>query len=150
MSLASLTKRPVQTVDPSRTLIEAARLMCKHSVGALVVTDATGVTPIGILTDRDLVWMVAEGLEPKKAEVGQFVQGELQTALVTESLADVARKMRDHGVRRLPIVDQERRLLGIVSLDDLIVLIGRELADVATTIGGELDHERQIGSRMRS
>jgi CBS domain-containing protein len=149
MSLAELTQKPVLTVKPTETVTTAARLMCDHSVGALVVTDDSGVTPLGIITDRDLVWMVAEGLDPKVAQVGQFVRSPLQMARVSDSLERVARTMRAHGVRRLPIVDSEQRLIGLVSLDDLRVLLGRELADLAGVVTGEIEHERGIGAARR-
>jgi CBS domain-containing protein len=146
MSLAQLTQQPVHTVQASSTVAEAARLMCIHSVGALVITDATEVTPLGIITDRDLVWMVSEGLDPRTATVDQYVRATLHSVCVTASLSDVTRAMREHGVRRLPIVDTEGRLLGIVALDDVLVLLGRELADVAAAITGELKQERPIGA----
>ena len=138
MSLTELTRKPVHSVQPADTVARAARLMCDHSVGALIITDATGVTPLGVITDRDLVWMIAEGLDPQVAEVGQFVHAPLHTARVTDSLSDVTRKMCEHGVRRRPIVDQEARLIGLVSLDDVLVLLGRDLADAAGAITGEV------------
>lgn len=144
MSLANLTQRPVRTIQATDTVAEAARLMCQYSVGALVITDASRVTPIGIITDRDLVWMVSEGWNPQEARVGQFVGAPLQTVRVTDSLSDAIRKMGEHGVRRLPIVNGESRLLGLVSLDDIVVLLGRQMADTAAAITGELDHERHV------
>jgi len=74
------------------------------------------------------------------------VRSSLQTVHVSDSLSDATKKMRESGVRRLPIVDQESRLLGIVSLDDILVLLGRELADVAATITSEFEHERRISA----
>lgn len=146
MSLAQLTQQPVQTVQASSTVAEAARLMCIHSVGALVITDATEVTPLGVITDRDLVWMIAEGLDPQTATVDQFVRSPLHSVCVTESLSDVTKAMREHGVRRLPILDPEGRLLGVVALDDILLLLGRELADVAAAITGELRQEHRLGA----
>jgi CBS domain-containing protein len=148
MSLAALTRKPVYTVQPAETVAKAARLMCDHSVGALVITDESGVTPLGVITDRDLVWLIAEGFDPQVAAVGQFVHSPLHTARVTDSVSEVARKMQEYGVRRLPIVDQEARLIGMVSLDDVLVVLGRELGDVARTITGELAHERRIGAAL--
>jgi CBS domain-containing protein len=147
MSLAALTQKPVYTVQPTETVARAARLMCDHSVGALVITDESGVTPLGVITDRDLVWLIAEGFDPQAA-VGQFVHSPLHTARVTDSLSEVTRKMQEHGVRRLPIVDQEARLIGMVSLDDVLVVLGRELAEVAGAISGELARERRIGAAL--
>jgi CBS domain-containing protein len=149
MPLTELTQKDVHTVQPGDTIAAAARLMCDKSVGALVIVDESGVTPLGVITDRDLVWMIAEQLDPQVAEVGQFVHAPLHTARVTDSLSDVTRKMREHGVRRLPIVDQEARLVGLVSLDDVLVLLGRELADTAGAITGEFTGERRIAAARR-
>ena len=146
MSLAQLTLAPVRTIQQSATMAAATRLMCDQSVGALVITDASGITPLGVITDRDLVWMIAEGLDARQATVDQFVRSSLQTVRVSDSLSDATKKMRESGVRRLPILDQESRLLGLVSLDDILVLLGRELADVAAAITSELEHERRIGA----
>jgi len=146
MSLVELTQKPVFTVRRAETVAQAARVMCDRAVGALVITDDSGSTPLGVITDRDLVWMVSEGLDPKVAVVGQFIQSPLHTARVTDSLSDVTAKMSEHGVRRLPIVDQEDRLIGLVSMDDVLVLLGREMAAVATTITGELAREHRAAA----
>jgi RNA polymerase-binding protein DksA len=146
MFLTDLPRRPVHTVRPSTTVAAAARLMCTRSVGALVVTDDSEQTVLGVITDRDLVWMVSEGLDPKIATVDEFIRGPLVTARVTDGLADVTAKMRAAGVRRLPVLDPENRLVGLVSLDDILVLLGREVSDVTAAITTELAHERAIGA----
>ncbi|MDJ0851047.1 MAG: CBS domain-containing protein [Myxococcota bacterium] len=144
MSLLALTRKEVLTVEPHTTLLGAARTMMEHSVGALVVSDASGEVATGIVTDRDLLYMVSEGLDPKETTVACFVQEELQTVSVGDSLSDVTAAMRKHGVRRLPILDTEGRLAGLVSFDDILMVLGRELADLAGAVGEELDHERRM------
>jgi CBS domain-containing protein len=146
MSLTELLRRPVFTVRQSATVATAARLMCTRSVGALVITDDSDETPLGVITDRDLVWMVSEGLDATVATVDEFLRGPLVTASVGDDLAAVTGKMRAAGVRRLPVLDAERRLVGLVSLDDVLVELGRELSDVAAAIGGELAHEGAISA----
>ena len=146
MSLAKLVRRPVHTVDSSCTIVEAARRMRDNVVGALVITEPSRSTPLGIITDRDLVVMVAEGLDPREAAVSQFLRLPLQTATITDGLPEVTRKMRDYGIRRLPILDTEGRLAGLVALDDVLVFLGEEMADVAAAIRGELDHERELSA----
>ena len=66
MSISDLMRTPVETVQGSCTIADAARAMLKHSVGALVIADASR-RPTGIVTDRDLVTMISEGLDPKQA-----------------------------------------------------------------------------------
>lgn len=144
MSLVELANRPLRTVEGSCTVREAARRMVEHAVGALVITDASGTTPLHIITDRDLVVMLAEELDPDRATVDCLAHKPLETIPVGAGLAEAARKMRDAGVRRLPIVDAERRLVGIVSLDDILVALGREMGDVERAIRSEIAHEREV------
>lgn len=145
MFLNDVLKTQVATVEPGFTLLEAARRMIHRNVGALVLIDDRS-QPVGIITDRDLVVLLAEGVDPSQATIGCFAGQMLQTASVVDSIRDVTEKMRKHGVRRLPVVDSEGRLAGIVALDDILVLLGRELADVAETIENELSHERIMAS----
>ena len=142
MDLIELASRDVRTVDVSCTLLEAARQMSEHSVGALVITDESGDVPIGILTDRDVVMLLARGVDPQTETVAPLTRRKLETLEPGEGLQHVAHKMRKHAVRRLPIVDAEGRLAGIVSMDDILVLLGRGMADVAMAVEGELRHER--------
>lgn len=148
MSLLEFTRKPVVTVHPQTTVLGAARKMMEHCVGALVIADGDGASPRGIITDRDLLYLVSESLDPKQATVGCFVQEELCTVSVGDSLSDVTASMRKHGVRRLPVTDLEGRLVGLVSLDDILVVLGREMSDVAGTVSEELEHERRI-ERLR-
>jgi signal-transduction protein with cAMP-binding, CBS, and nucleotidyltransferase domain len=98
------------------------------------------------VTDRDLVVILAEGLDPDEATVECLAFRPLRTIGPGASLADAARAMREAGVRRLPIVDLEGRLVGLVSLDDVLVALGREVADVQRAISGELGRERGVAS----
>ncbi len=147
MSLLSVIRRPVVTVGPSCTVRDAARRMMAKSVGALVVTELSGATPTGIVTDRDLVALVAEGVDPDTATVACLAQSRLETVFTDQGVRDVTDRMHKHGVRRLPVTDRSGRLVGIVSLDDILVLLGREMADVAETIQEEISRERARAGR---
>lgn len=147
MSLENLMQKSVCTVDRSTTLVEAARQLMRHSVGALVITDPSDAKPVGIITDRDLVAMIAKDLDPQKTSVDWFSQPPLETARIDDDIEAVAVKMREAGVRRLPVLDAGGRLAGIVSLDDVLVLLGRELADVASAVETSLVQEHAVGSR---
>ncbi len=141
MSLVQLAQKGVHTVQPGATITEAACAMMRHSVGALVVTDASETTPTGVLTDRDLVAMIAKGHDPSTTSIDCLPRPPVQTVSVSEGIRDVAAKMRASAVRRLPIVDAEGHLIGLVSFDDVLVLLGNEMADIASTIETELAHE---------
>jgi len=141
MSLTKFTQRTVHTVDRSGNVVDAARKMIEASVGALVITDPKAVAPVGIVTDRDLLVVVAEGMDLGQTKVSDLMRSPLYTVSIDESLGEVTEKMRKHGIRRLPIVDSEGRLIGIVSLDDILTLLGHEMSDVARTIESEIVHE---------
>lgn len=136
MSLADLMKTPVQTISTSGTIAEAARKMVEHSVGALVIAESASSKPIGIVTDRDLVRMISEGLEPDKATVDALIRPPLVTASLDDDLSAITEKMHKAGVRRLPVIGPDGLLAGVVSLDDILVLLGRELSE----IGREASH----------
>lgn len=142
MSLVRFTQRLVQTVEGSCVLVEAARRMIQKSVGALVITDASGTDPIGIITDRDLVVLIAEGLDPNEATVGALSKAPLASVSVNATLREVTDLMHKHGVRRLPIIDAQGQLAGLVSLDDVLVELSHELSDAAGAISEEISHER--------
>ncbi len=142
MDLIELAAREVETVEPDCTLLDAARRMVECSVGSLVITEPGSERPIGIVTDRDLVVLLASGADPKTGTVAPLTERGLETATAGEGCQQAAHRMRKHGIRRLPIVDAEGRLAGIVSLDDLLVLFGRGMADLAIAVEGELQHER--------
>jgi CBS domain-containing protein len=150
MSLEMLTRRPVRAIHPTSTVTEAAREMVEFSVGALVITEPDDGTPVGIVTDRDLVILVADGCDPRTTTVQSLARCPVRKVNVKESLHDVIRQMHHHGVRRLPIVDEEERLIGMVSLDDVILLLGHEMADLAGTIERELVQEATaMGARAK-
>ena len=150
MSLEKFSRKPVRTVGPACTVVEAAREMIEFSVGALVITDPTDGSPVGIITDRDIVVLVAQGSDPRQIPVSGLARSRVQTVSVDQSLHDAARTMREHGVRRLPIVDKTGRLAGIVTLDDLIVLLGQEMADLAETIEtGIVREAAAMGARAK-
>ncbi|HSK60617.1 MAG TPA: CBS domain-containing protein, partial [Actinomycetospora sp.] len=113
-----LTPNPV-TIESDRTVREAAELMRSSDIGDVVVVD--GGRPVGIVTDRDLVVRVlATGGDPDDA-VRTACSTDLVTAAPGDSLEDASRLMRQHDLRRLPVVDGGGALVGIVSLGDLAI-----------------------------
>jgi CBS domain-containing protein len=137
MSLARF-KVPLATVSPRETVELAARTMRDRGVGCLLVQD--GGRFAGIVTDRDLVIRVlAEGIDPTSARVADFVTYGAITASIHEDLETAADRMRLHGIRRLPILDDDGRAVGIVTADDLLMLLGRELSSVCESIQNRSD-----------
>lgn len=117
MKVRDVMSREVTVANPSETIQEVARTMARLDVGALPVCDADRI--IGMVTDRDIVVRaVAEGLPPG-TPVGQVVTHEVKYVFDDEDVDEVAENMADLQVRRLPVVNRDKRLVGIVSLGDI-------------------------------
>ena len=128
----------VVTAEEQETVRMAACRMRDFHVGCLVVTH--GARPVGLVTDRDVVMrVVAEGLDPETTLVGAIMTRDATTLLRTSGIAVAARTMRDLGVRRLPIVDEEGRVTGIVTADDLTSVFSNGLADVTRGIAENVE-----------
>jgi CBS domain-containing protein len=141
-TLASLCKQPVQVVIPGTTIRAAAELMREHHVGALIVTgeDGGASKPQGILTDRDIVvGIVALGLDPNVFLIDDLLDRPLTVARAEQSVHDGLKLMKAKGVRRLPLVDKDGNLAGIVTLDDLFGELARDMSRASDIV------EREIG-----
>ena len=127
------------------TVAVAAKLMREDHVGSIIVVDRTdnGLRlPLGIVTDRDLVVeVIAVGLDPETITVGDIMAPELSTIVASKDTSAAVRLMRVKGVRRLPVVNDAGRLLGIVSFDDLIQVFADDLLELARTPGLEQSRE---------
>jgi CBS domain-containing protein len=138
--------RDVIVTGRETTILEAARLMRTHHVGNVIIIDKKdNVTkPVGILTDRDIVIeVVAAALEPASLTVGAVMGQELVTASEEQGVFETIQQMRLKGIRRIPIVDKQGGLIGVVSVDDLIEMIADELGGIAELMQRERKHEAQ-------
>ena len=127
-------------------ILEAARLMRQHHTGNLIVVDDPhgDRIPVGIVTDRDIVVEVlANELDPAKTTVTQIMSAKLVIAGGAEDISDALARMRLHGVRRLPVVDHDGSLMGIVTLDDMLRLHAAQAAALADVVSKEQDHEHR-------
>ncbi len=133
----------VAVVEPDTTALMAAQLMRHHHIGSLVVVDTTQESrPMGILTDRDLVLaLMAEGLDPALFTAGDIMSVELVLAKPEMDAMDAVELMRAHRLRRLVVVDDAGRLVGIVTMEDVLELLTRELSNLATGVLGARDRE---------
>jgi CBS domain-containing protein len=118
MKIADLMTRDPQTIGPDETLRRAAELMDELDVGLLPVCE--GGRLIGVVTDRDItVRATAAGRPPEEATVADVMTSDLRWCFETEDVADAERLMREAQIRRLPVLDEDRRLVGVLSLGDL-------------------------------
>lgn len=147
MNVGEACNREVVIMRADGPLLEAARLMREHHVGDVVLVEEReeGRVPVGIVTDRDLVVEVlAEELDATKLLVRDVVAAPLITALEEEPVEDVVKRMRRHGVRRIPVVNREGTLEGILALDDVVELLAETLGDLAFLVSKEQRKEREL------
>lgn len=133
MNVGTLVRRDPETVTPGVTCAQAAQRMRDAGVGSLVVIDQG--RPLGVVTDRDLVVrVIAAGKDPAKLPVGEAMSERPMFVTETTDLVAVLQLMRDMSVRRVPVVDARREVIGVVSLDDVVLALSSHLAAVADLI----------------
>ena len=132
MSLQRFARKEMVVARPDETVAQVAARMKEGHVGAIVVVDDGG--PIGIVTDRDLVTRVlAQGASPA-TKIAMVMTTKPETLRVDAMLDEAVTRMKERGVRRLPLVDGEGHLVGMVALDDLIVLLAAEQTALANAV----------------
>jgi CBS domain-containing protein len=135
MALSTLLTRKPVTAGPKSSLAQVGTLMEKENVGAVVVTE--GNRPVGIVTDRDLALAVCvRGTSPQD-NVQKVMTCPVATISKDEGVFSATQQMMEHAVRRLPVVDENGALVGLVALDDLFLLLSRELQGMAEGIKAE-------------
>ncbi|WP_437671103.1 CBS domain-containing protein [Sorangium sp. So ce131] len=126
------------SAELTESVTDVARRMREFRVGCVVVTH--GARAIGIVTDRDLVLRVmAEARDPATTVVSDVVTYDPTTLQQTDSIETALRLMRERGVRRLPIVRHDGKVTGIVTADDLTVMLAAELSDLGAGIRGNVE-----------
>jgi CBS domain-containing protein len=137
MNIEGMCAHSIVTADRSRTLQECAALMGENHVGSVLVTEEApgGPQAVGIVTDRDLVVeAMARGLAPAQASIGQITARRLVTVPSTASIDEAIQVMKREGVRRLLVAAPDRRLVGIISMDNLLDALAGEIAGIAQAI----------------
>ena len=130
----------VQAVEPSLALRAAAEMMQTLEVGALPVCE--GGRLVGMITDRDItVRCVALGLDVDTAVVSDVMSTDVQFCTAEQDTQEVMRVMGDKQVRRLPVVDVDRKLVGIVSLADLALRQPGQIDDTMREISAPTDED---------
>jgi CBS domain-containing protein len=109
--------RDAATIAPTQTLREAAKMMDELNVGALPVCDGTAL--LGMLTDRDIVVRAVSAGVPPSERIEGVVSGPPIWCFEDDDLDAVRQKMADAQIRRMPVVDREKRLVGMLSLGDI-------------------------------
>lgn len=134
MPISDIAVRNVVTVTRATPIREVAQAIRHCHVGAVVVVEEENgaKTPVGVLTDRDIVVaVVAQGLDSAPLSAGDVMSPDPICITADAGVLDAVNRMRIHGVRRLPVVDQHGLLVGIVAVDDLLHLLSDELSRLA-------------------
>ena len=148
MLVGEYCNREVVVVGAEDSVLEAARVMREYHVGDVVIVEEKygKQSPIGIMTDRDIVLeIVAEGADPETIRVGDAMSFDLVKVNHDDDLMHAIETMRDKGVRRVPVVDANDVLVGILSVDDLLDLFSEIMIDIAHLV----DRQRRRESQTR-
>ena len=144
MPIGEFCNREVVYVTRETSIPEAAKLMRQYHVGDLVVVDEVNGkrVPVGIVTDRDIVIeIISQSLDLNEFNVGDIMSPQLISAQEKEGVFETIQLMRAKGIRRIPVVNQEGGLEGIVSADDILDLLAEEMAELAKVAPREQERE---------
>jgi CBS domain-containing protein len=140
MTVKRICVKSVDYATPEESVWRAAERMHQRAVGMLVVVD-TDQRPIGVLTDRDIVErVVAQQRDAGRTRVSEVMTLTPATVHEDATIESAISMMRSHSVRRLPVVDDQRQLTGIVSLDDILSLLAEELTEVGRLLEKQTPH----------
>lgn len=133
MNVADIMTKDVKTADASQTFADVASVLRDNKISSVIVMG--NGEPAGIVTERDIVNLVAEGTDPTKAKVGERMTTDLATVGPGADITEAARIMADRGIRHLPVVERGK-LAGVISIRDLTqwaigeITGGHELPDL--------------------
>lgn len=147
MTVGEICNRNVVVAPKTEMIVDAAKRMRTSHVGDLVVIENRNGRhfPIGIVTDRDIVISVVAG-DPDHINyllVSDVMSDDLVTVREHESIEAALKKMEEHGVRRLPIVDADGMLVGILTLDDILQYFTGQQSELVALVAREQRRERQ-------
>ena len=146
MNAGELCNREVVIVNRDQTILDAAKLMREYHVGDVVVVEKQkeANVPVGILTDRDIVIKIlAQDLDAGKVQIGDTMSFDLLTALEDDEILETVKRMRGRGVRRIPVVNAQGGLEGIIAVDDLVDLLAEQMAELVALISSEQRQEQK-------
>ena len=149
MKIGDICAREVVCTAADTPVAAAAKLMRQYHVGDVVVTQNHGGkrVPSGIITDRDIVLgVLAPELAADTITVGDIMCTELMTAEEIEDVFDAIQRMRAKGIRRMPVVDADGGLAGMVSLDAIFEILAEQITELARLIAREQLREQHSGT----
>jgi CBS domain-containing protein len=147
MFIGEICNRNVVIATRDTSVTELAQLMREHHVGSIVITEAQNECniPVGIITDRDLVIeLLSKDIDTKSISAGDVMSNELVSVRDTNHVYDTLKLMRGKGIRRMPVVNDENVLIGILTVDDLLDVVISELDDIVNIVAIEQKREKHL------
>lgn len=141
-----LCNRTVVIARRNEPVSEIAQRMLDHHVGSIVVVDETDGkrVPVGIVTDRDIVCAIVAGSrDARNTPIEEVMSADLVKAWEDDDAADAIKRMRSYGIRRLPVVNDDEGLEGIIAFDDVLEYLSEQIDDLATLLTREQKRERE-------
>jgi CBS domain-containing protein len=133
MSLREIMSKDITSLPKAATVSDAAKFMTDMNVGSVIIVEDD--KPLGLLTDRDIVSkVIAYGKDYKTTAIGEVMASPIITVSEEKDIVEVTKLMSFHGIRRLPVVDAGGKVVGVVSLHDILVILGREMQYVANAL----------------
>jgi CBS domain-containing protein len=144
MKVHEACSRPAVCCAAEDTVAQAAHIMREKHVGAIIVTKGSkqGDKPIGVVTDRDIALsVVAPELDARTITAGDIAQRGLVTAKEDDDLFAALKRMRSKGVRRLPVVNAQGKVTGLLALDDIVEVLVDEMNTIVKLVAREQSQE---------
>jgi CBS domain-containing protein len=145
-TVRDLATHAVVTVSPETTLAQCAQIMRNEHVGSVVVVEPSAAgrhdRPVGIVTDRDIVVeAIAVALDPATLTAADVMSTPLATVHEDDDILDALAKMREQGVRRVPVIAEDGSICGLVAVDNLLEAMAEQLDAVVRVIKAEQTRE---------
>lgn len=154
MHIGEICTRSVVVCGRETSALAIAQRMREHHVGDVIVVDERDgkMTPVGVVTDRDLVVEVlAMGVNPALLRAGDLIAGEVVvTAIDSENVYDAVWHMRGKGIRRLPVIDARGHLIGVLTADDVTRTLAEELSELTRIAPDQVRREQLRGAPSHS
>lgn len=147
MLLREICTPDVISCAADRSALHAAHLMRQHHVGDLIIVEdvESDPSPIGMVTDRDIVVEVlGKELDPARVTLRQIMRTPVVIASLGEEVTQALERMKLHGVRRIPVVDESSKLVGVLSLDDLLKRLAADAVSLAEVVSRQQDREHRM------
>ena len=147
MFIGEICNRNVIIATRETSVTELAQLMREHHVGSIIIIKQENECniPVGIITDRDLVIeLLSKDVDTKSISAGDIMSTDLVTVRESNHVYDTLKLMRGKGIRRMPVVNDENVLIGILTVDDLLDVVISELDDIVNIVSIEQKREKQL------